>query len=236
MGRSKVIVKHIDDPVKRKATFQKRKGGVMKKAMELSVLCGCDIAFVMFDEHGDLFQFASKDLKKTLKRAFNHKGKKELKDNDALLRTHGIKKERAEKSTEAPIGNRIDLTPAATCGLTLASESFGTLLNGVDEPARPISPPTFAPSSPERDTAWDAFDMPLDLEKGSIMDLPALDEEPAPGEEPSHVFPDKLPPRMQRSVDKIMTDITVGQQADDLASWGSLAAPAPHNRRPAAIW
>ena len=62
--------------------------------------------------------------------------KKELKDNDALLRTHGIKKERAEKSTEAPIGNRIDLTPAATCGLTLASESFGTLLNGVDEPAR----------------------------------------------------------------------------------------------------
>ena len=48
MGRSKVIVKHIDDPVKRKATFQKRKGGVMKKAMELSVLCGCDIAFVMF--------------------------------------------------------------------------------------------------------------------------------------------------------------------------------------------
>ena len=80
MGRSKVIVKHIDDPVKRKATFQKRKGGVMKKAMELSVLCGCDIAFVMFDEHGDLFQFASKDLKKTLKRAFNHKGKKGLQE------------------------------------------------------------------------------------------------------------------------------------------------------------
>ena len=77
--------------------------------------------------------------------------------------------------------------------------------------------------------------MPLDLEKGSIMDLPALDEEPAP-EEPSHVFPDKLPPRMQRSVDKIMTDITVGQQADDLASWGSLTTPAPHNRRPTAIW
>eukprot|EP01045_Picozoa_sp_COSAG04_P040097 COSAG04_NODE_11552_length_702_cov_1.898839_2_plen_170_part_00 len=146
-----------------------------------------------------------------------------------------IKKERAEKSTEAPIGNLIHLTPAATCGLTLASESFGTLLNGVDEPARPISPPTFAPSSPERDTAWDAFDMPLDLEKGSIMDLPALDEEPA-AVQPSHVFPDKLPPRMQRSVDKIMTGITVGQQADDLASWGSLDAPAPHNRRPAAIW
>ena len=46
-----------------------------------------------------------------------------------------------EKSTEAPIGNRLDLTPAATCGLTLTSQSFGTLLNGVDEPARPISPP-----------------------------------------------------------------------------------------------
>ena len=34
MGRSKVVVRSIDDAAKRKATFQKRKVGVMKKAME----------------------------------------------------------------------------------------------------------------------------------------------------------------------------------------------------------
>ena len=105
MGRSKVIVKHIDDPVKRKATFQKRKGGVMKKAMELSVLCGCDIAFVMFDEHGDMFQFASKDLKRTLKRAFNHKGKKEMRTTTpccartALRRTASRSRPRRRSAT-----------------------------------------------------------------------------------------------------------------------------------------
>ena len=215
MGRSKVIVKHIDDPVKRKATFQKRKGGVMKKAMELSVLCGCDIAFVMFDEHGDMFQFASKDLKRTLKRAFNHKGKKEMKDNDALLRTHGIKKDRVEKSTEAPIGNRIDLTPAASCGLTLKSESFGTLLNGVGD--RPISPPALAPSSP--DTSWDAM-MPsgfeLDENMDESMSLKGLDTEPV--QPPCKAFPTKIPPRLQRLADSVMRDISLIHKADELAN------------------
>ena len=43
-------------------TFTKRKNGLMKKAMELSVLCDCDIALVIFNSHNKLFQYSSKDI------------------------------------------------------------------------------------------------------------------------------------------------------------------------------
>lgn len=199
MGRSKVIVKSIEDPVKRKATFMKRKGGVMKKAMELSVLCHCDIALVLFDENGDMYQFASKDMRQTLKRAFNHTGKKEVKNNDALLRTHGVTKEQVEQQTAAPIGHQINLTPAGACGLALSADSFGTMLKGVD---RPKSPPTFPPSSPED---RDLFDMSPECLDGDIK---------APSKSPR--FDTKLPPKVQRSVDRLMKDISLMAKANDL--------------------
>ena len=34
----------------------------MKKAMELSVLCGCDIALVIFNSNSKLFQYSSTDM------------------------------------------------------------------------------------------------------------------------------------------------------------------------------
>eukprot|EP01046_Picozoa_sp_COSAG06_P003197 COSAG06_NODE_121_length_23085_cov_7.727791_9_plen_276_part_00 len=231
MGRSKVIIKSIDDPVKRKATFQKRKAGVMKKAMELSVLCHCDIAFVMFDEHGDLYEFSSKDLKSTLKRAFNHKGKKEVKNNEALLRVHGVTKDRVEQSEGAPIGNRIDLTPAASCGLSLTANSFGSMIKGVESSKkRPVSPPAFAPSSPDRDDAYDMFEMPCqeDLEK-SMMDLPDLDVDPV------KTFSTRLPPKVQRNVDALMRDITIVHTAGELLHDPfvmSATQPTPFNAVP----
>ena len=43
-------------------TFTKRKNGLMKKAMELSVLCDCDIALVIFNSNSKLFQYSSTDM------------------------------------------------------------------------------------------------------------------------------------------------------------------------------
>ena len=47
-------------------TFTKRKFGLMKKAYELSVLCDCEIAVVIFNSHNKLFQYASSDMDKIL--------------------------------------------------------------------------------------------------------------------------------------------------------------------------
>ena len=49
-------------------TFTKRKNGLMKKAMELSVLCDCQIALVIFNSNNKLFQYSSGDINGVLKR------------------------------------------------------------------------------------------------------------------------------------------------------------------------
>lgn len=49
-------------------TFTKRKFGLMKKAYELSVLCDCEIALIMFNGSNRLFQYASTDMDKVLLR------------------------------------------------------------------------------------------------------------------------------------------------------------------------
>ena len=53
-------------------TFTKRKNGLMKKAMELSVLCGCDIALVIFNANAKLFQYSSTDMDSVLQRYSLH--------------------------------------------------------------------------------------------------------------------------------------------------------------------
>lgn len=59
MGRRKIEISFIENERKRQVTLTKRKQGLMKKAHELSVLCGCELALVMFDTKGKLYQYGS---------------------------------------------------------------------------------------------------------------------------------------------------------------------------------
>ena len=56
MVRKKVTeVKRISDDVRRKTTYSKRKIGLLKKAMELSQLCGVNVLLIIFDKENQRF-------------------------------------------------------------------------------------------------------------------------------------------------------------------------------------
>ncbi|KAG6656672.1 hypothetical protein CIPAW_04G038700 [Carya illinoinensis] len=59
MGRGKVQLKRIEDKSSRQVTFSKRKGGLIKKARELGVLCDVEVALVIFSDQGRLYEFSS---------------------------------------------------------------------------------------------------------------------------------------------------------------------------------
>ena len=50
MGRKKIKIERISASKNRQVTFNKRKVGLMKKAMELSILCDCRIALIILSE------------------------------------------------------------------------------------------------------------------------------------------------------------------------------------------
>ncbi|KNE64278.1 hypothetical protein AMAG_19144 [Allomyces macrogynus ATCC 38327] len=60
MGRRKIKIARITETRARNVTFQKRKAGVMKKAYELSALCGADVALIVMYE-GKAAYFSSLD-------------------------------------------------------------------------------------------------------------------------------------------------------------------------------
>ncbi|CEJ00430.1 Putative MADS-box transcription enhancer factor 2D [Rhizopus microsporus] len=69
MGRRKIRIEPIRDDRNRQVTFLKRKQGLMKKAYELSVLCNCEVALIIFNnQNNKLVQYASTDIDKVLMR------------------------------------------------------------------------------------------------------------------------------------------------------------------------
>ncbi|KAL9113420.1 MAG: hypothetical protein Q9227_002461 [Pyrenula ochraceoflavens] len=68
MGRRKIEIKAIKDDRNRSVTFLKRKGGLFKKAHELSVLCSVDVAVIIFGHNKKLYEFSSGDINETIGR------------------------------------------------------------------------------------------------------------------------------------------------------------------------
>ncbi|KAJ7525072.1 hypothetical protein O6H91_17G035000 [Diphasiastrum complanatum] len=73
MGRSKIEIKKIQNATNRSVTFSKRRGGVLKKAHELSVLCDAQVALIIFSSSGKLFEYSSTgDMKEILRRYLSY--------------------------------------------------------------------------------------------------------------------------------------------------------------------
>uniref|UniRef100_A0A8C5YEK7 Myocyte enhancer factor 2B n=1 Tax=Microcebus murinus TaxID=30608 RepID=A0A8C5YEK7_MICMU len=68
-------------------TFTKRKFGLMKKAYELSVLCDCEIALIIFNSANRLFQYASTDMDRVLLKYTEYSEPHESRTNTDILQT-----------------------------------------------------------------------------------------------------------------------------------------------------
>lgn len=98
MGRKKIQISRIQDERNRQVTFTKRKFGLMKKAYELSTLCDCDIALIVFNSNGRLFQYSSKNMDELLLRYTEYGDAQESKTNNDILEALR-KKERNGKNS-----------------------------------------------------------------------------------------------------------------------------------------
>ncbi|XP_041085949.1 myocyte-specific enhancer factor 2B-like isoform X2 [Polyodon spathula] len=87
MGRKKIQISRIMDQRNRQVTFTKRKFGLMKKAYELSVLCDCEIALIVFNSNNRLFQYASTDMDKVLLKYTEYSEPHESRTNTDILET-----------------------------------------------------------------------------------------------------------------------------------------------------
>ncbi|VDP97022.1 unnamed protein product [Trichobilharzia regenti] len=86
MGRKKIEIKFIKDEKNRLVTFAKRKSGLFKKAYELSVLCECEIALLVFTRSNRLYQYASVTVDHALQRLKKHHRANEFLSNSDMER------------------------------------------------------------------------------------------------------------------------------------------------------
>ncbi|XP_022776709.1 truncated transcription factor CAULIFLOWER A-like isoform X2 [Durio zibethinus] len=59
MGRGRVQLKRIENKINRQVTFSKRRGGLLKKAHEISVLCDAEVALIVFSHKGKVFEYST---------------------------------------------------------------------------------------------------------------------------------------------------------------------------------
>ena len=59
MGRRKIEIERIENERHRQVTFTKRKGGLIKKATELAILCEAEVGVIIFGQNGKLSMYSN---------------------------------------------------------------------------------------------------------------------------------------------------------------------------------
>ncbi|XP_078531489.1 myocyte-specific enhancer factor 2C isoform X13 [Lissotriton helveticus] len=107
MGRKKIQITRIMDERNRQVTFTKRKFGLMKKAYELSVLCDCEIALIIFNSTNKLFQYASTDMDKVLLKYTEYNEPHESRTNSDIV--EAVPPPSFEMPVSIPVSNQNNL-------------------------------------------------------------------------------------------------------------------------------
>ncbi|XP_070761090.1 myocyte enhancer factor 2cb isoform X12 [Enoplosus armatus] len=107
MGRKKIQITRIMDERNRQVTFTKRKFGLMKKAYELSVLCDCEIALIIFNSTNKLFQYASTDMDKVLLKYTEYNEPHESRTNSDIV--EAMPQSNYDMPVSIPVSNQNNL-------------------------------------------------------------------------------------------------------------------------------
>ncbi|XP_010519708.1 PREDICTED: agamous-like MADS-box protein AGL27 isoform X3 [Tarenaya hassleriana] len=83
MGRRKVEIKRIENKSSRQVTFSKRRGGLLEKARQLSVLCDAAVAVLVVSSSDKLYSFSSGE--RILARYWEQQAEEDVKDLDLRL-------------------------------------------------------------------------------------------------------------------------------------------------------
>ncbi|KAA0054324.1 hypothetical protein IC582_028814 [Cucumis melo] len=68
LGRRKIEIKKLDKKSTQQVTFSKRRAGLFNKAAELSILCGAEIAVLVFSSRGKIYTFGHPNVDALLDR------------------------------------------------------------------------------------------------------------------------------------------------------------------------
>ncbi|KAJ7518737.1 hypothetical protein O6H91_20G005800 [Diphasiastrum complanatum] len=103
MGRAKIEIKKIENLSARQVCFSKRRMGLIKKASELSILCGSEVGIIVFSQAGKAFSFGHPCIdyviKKTLKQPVQENAEK-LEKVRALEKEYNDLLQELENETE----------------------------------------------------------------------------------------------------------------------------------------
>ncbi|XP_026178493.1 myocyte enhancer factor 2cb isoform X11 [Epinephelus fuscoguttatus] len=137
MGRKKIQITRIMDERNRQVTFTKRKFGLMKKAYELSVLCDCEIALIIFNSTNKLFQYASTDMDKVLLKYTEYNEPHESRTNSDIVEALSKKENKGGESPE--LESALILTPRTEEKYKQINEEFDHMIKTHKIPAVPPS-------------------------------------------------------------------------------------------------
>ncbi|XP_077087739.1 myocyte enhancer factor 2cb isoform X10 [Siphateles boraxobius] len=126
MGRKKIQITRIMDERNRQVTFTKRKFGLMKKAYELSVLCDCEIALIIFNSTNKLFQYASTDMDKVLLKYTEYNEPHESRTNSDIVEALSKKENKGGESLE--LESALALTPCTEEKYKQINEEFDLMI------------------------------------------------------------------------------------------------------------
>ncbi|KAM9463797.1 myocyte enhancer factor 2cb isoform 5-T9 [Salvelinus alpinus] len=137
MGRKKIQITRIMDERNRQVTFTKRKFGLMKKAYELSVLCDCEIALIIFNSTNKLFQYASTDMDKVLLKYTEYNEPHESRTNSDIVEALSKKENKGGESPE--LESALTLTPRTEEKYKQINEEFDHMIKTYKIPGVPPS-------------------------------------------------------------------------------------------------